>query len=114
VRKCDKQAAQILAFGILAFILIMSILCYSSLPKFKVGNCLGSNDLEPWEHDDMIYKVLAVGKRHYHLTYGFKTFSLYKHIFTEGIFNNDPEGNGIISNESIDYIERRYKKVECP
>lgn len=93
--------------GVLLFAgFIIGLAFYLSGPKFKAGDCLQDKWVESWQKYDFFYKVLMVGKHQYHLTYTFSSLG--------GKFNNDPEDNGLIQDESIGYIETEFEKVKCP
>ena len=101
--------------GVLIFIaLLISGILYYNKPDFKPGDCLGQKYLEPWEHDDMIYKVLMVGKNEYHLTYAFTSLSLVIGHLAKGEFDPNPEEDQVINNRPIGFIDGQYKKVKCP
>ena len=99
-----KENLQI-AGGILTAIgIIASIVVYANSPKFKVGDCFQYKYAESWGKTNYIYKVLAVGKKHY-----LQTFTLPGHAF-----NSNPEEASLTDEDRIDFIDEDYEKVKCP
>ncbi len=87
---------------LLLFLLLNSTLANAVLPKFSVGDCIAEKRLERWEQVTNIYKVLEIGKNHYHLK--FQTLKDY-------IYFGLPEGD---MDTSIYWINSKYEKIECP
>ena len=112
--KVDKENWGCVGMVLIFAAILFTTIYYYNKPDFKPGDCLGQKHLEPWEHDDMLYKVLMVGKNQYHLTYTFANLSVNMGKIDKGKFDTDPEGDQVIDNKAIGFIDDYYKKVKCP